>query len=438
MKKLTRKTYISIFTAFFIFLSLGAITFAWFTLTTTVKVEEFQAKITSGTGIEVSLDAIAFARNIRNEDIVEQIKTNLKTGNAPIELDAVSTSNGYSNFKKINIEDYPDIPILKTLTEADEENPGKWIWFNLYFRTPEPDIWVYLLSDTDIISEGKLWPADVKYKDAEGFEDITEGTLKRVYASNSLRLSFLTCNINVDKIGLPNPIGEESKSVVIYELDPSYSVKPNLRDKNQRLDTALKPYGLVDYFRIKTGDSMGIDLLTFFNNEVLPPDVLGNNHLVDADKLDSSMDNKAAIVKLDAYHEGSGFYYGAVKIQMWIEGWDPDCYNAVLADDLKIKLSFGGSSQTPGILPIEIDPETEYSIEYIWDENLGTLLHENPAVVKKHELPLFLKPASIEGYVFDGWYFDEIYSDLCKCISRDPVFEVVEERNVIKLYGKIS
>ncbi|MGI6676431.1 MAG: hypothetical protein ACOX5N_02970 [Bacilli bacterium] len=70
--------------------------------------------------------------------------------------------------------------------------------------------------------------------------------------------------------------------------------------------------------------------------------------------MEGDMTNKAAIVKLTTVDddEDARYYYGVVKVQMWIEGWDPDCYNAIMAGTLKVKLSFGGSGQKPGI-PVE-------------------------------------------------------------------------------------
>ncbi|HOA79399.1 MAG TPA: hypothetical protein PKO39_08145 [Bacilli bacterium] len=432
-----RKKHI-FFPILLILLSIGALTFAWFTLTPKVNVEKFEAEIKAASGIEVSLDGVKFVNHISNEDIINQIKTNLHITNGKIVLDAVTTANGYDNYKKLDFTSYPGIPVLKSIEKADEENPGKWIWFYLYFRTPEPDIWAYLTSDTYVTSDGWLWYSDVEYRDTLSFGYIAPGKSKMIYSANCLRMSFLTYDIDETKIGSNHPISDNFKSAVIYELDPLYKVKPNLRDENQRLDKTLKPYGLIDYFRAKTGNNNGINLLDFFTNDVLPEGVLNNAHLVDAGKLDEAMTGKAAVVKLDTYHEESGYYYGAVKTQMWIEGWDPDCYNAILKDRLKIRLFFAASSQAPGIIPAEIDSETEYTIEYIHDAAAGLLTHENPITVKKYELPYFPLPGLIENRSFHGWYWDESYENSCKFIPKDPDYVIIGDKKVIRLYAKIS
>ncbi|MDD4076831.1 MAG: InlB B-repeat-containing protein [Bacilli bacterium] len=452
MQKLTRKTFITIFTIILTFITLGAITFAWFTLTTTAEVEQFDTDIKAESGIEVSLDCETFASYIRKDDIVKKIKTNLNIEEGPIVLNAVTTANGYSNFKTINVDDYSDAPILK---EINEKNQGKWIWFNLFFRTPEQGTYIYLLDDTDISSVGKPWKSDARFNDTSS-SIINPGEMKMIYACNTLRMSFSTHNIDFEKMESGNePIGDEIQSVVIYELDPTYDSPPKSSEKNQRLDqTIQRNYGLIEYFRIKNGGTpedpdAGINLLDYFNNEVLPPNVLKSSNLVNASTLKDQRGviagEKAAILEFDdaTYHEETGFYYGVVKVQMWIEGWDPDCYNAILMADLQIKLSFGGSKQKPSIDSTAIDAETEFNIEYIWEDYLGTLEHENPLIVKKHELPLFLKPASIKGYVFAGWFLtyeegelgkEGTYRNPCTYISRSYELGAGEER--IKLYAK--
>src|SRR5690606_5822682 len=156
MQKLTRKLFISIFTAVFALVTLGATTFAWFTLTTTVSIEEFQAEITSGTGIEVSLNGVRFSSYISTDEIVERIK-HKNFGGGSIVLDAVTTANGYDQFKVLVIpeKENPDDEVVPELRNVEGE---KWISFELYFRTPyqsdTQQTWVYMLTESYITSDG--------------------------------------------------------------------------------------------------------------------------------------------------------------------------------------------------------------------------------------------------------------------------------------------
>ncbi|MDD4076829.1 MAG: InlB B-repeat-containing protein [Bacilli bacterium] len=426
MKKLTRKIFISLFTAVFALITLGATTFAWFTLTTTVEVQEFEAEITSGTGIEVSLDGVKFTSYIRTDEIVAKIKSNLSIGEGDIVLDAVTTPTGYDNFKTIDITTVPGQPQSKEAT-------GGWIYFDLYFRTPyqedNQDTWVYLLTGTSISSNGKMWQSDANFEDANSF-NISSGDTKTVYACNSLRMSFLTHDFQSGKIGQANSIGNATTDVVIYELTPTFNTAPAARDDNQRLDYTLKTYGSIDYFRVKTGGTSGINLFKYYNDSVLPRKVLNSSHLVSSSSLENVMEAKEAVVKLNAFDESKkDYYYGVVKARMWIEGWDPDCYNAIMAADLKIKLSFGGSGQAPD--PVAESPidTTEYNITYTFETGQDTATHANPATFTMSDLALFLEDATLSGFVFDGWYLDATYETPITFIPAD-------RKEAITIYGK--
>lgn len=367
MQKLTRKLFISIFTAVFALVTLGATTFAWFTLTTTVSIEEFQAEITSGTGIEVSLDGVRFSSYISTSEIVTRIKNkNFGGPQGSIVLDAVTTATGYDQFKVLVIpeKENPDDEVVPELRDVEGE---KWIFFELYFRTPyqsdTQETWVYMLTESYITSDGFTWISDATFDDAM-YDDggtptvhkLNEGDTKEIFACNSLRMSFLTHQVDTTKIGGLDPIGEATETVVIYELDPD--IEPsNPWDGNNRLDSELKPYGSIDYYRVKSGVA-NYDLLEIFSDEegqqlegLLPDGVLNSSHLVEKSALSGDMTGKYAIVKLDTPDTNKRYYYGVVKVQMWIEGWDPDCYNAIMAADLKIGLSFGGSNVAPNTNP---------------------------------------------------------------------------------------
>ncbi len=367
MQKLTRKLFISIFTAVFALVTLGATTFAWFTLTTTVSIEEFEAKITSGTGIEVSLDGVRFSSYISTSEIVTRIKNkNFGGPQGSIVLDAVTTATGYDQFKVLVIpeKENPDDEVVPELRDVEGE---KWIFFELYFRTPyqsdTQETWVYMLTESYITSDGFTWISDATFDDAmydaggtPTLHKLNEGDTKEIFACNSLRMSFLTHQVDTTKIGRLDPIGEATKTVVIYELDPD--IDPyNPLDGNNRLDSELKPYGSIDYYRVKSGVA-NYDLLEIFSDEegqqlegLLPDGVLNSSHLVEKSALSGDMTGKYAIVKLETPDTNKRYYYGVVKVQMWIEGWDPDCYNAIMAADLKIGLSFGGSNVAPNTNP---------------------------------------------------------------------------------------
>ena len=55
MTKMTRKLLLSIITVVLTVVALGTTTFAWFTLTNTAQIQEFEAKIIADSGIEIAI-----------------------------------------------------------------------------------------------------------------------------------------------------------------------------------------------------------------------------------------------------------------------------------------------------------------------------------------------------------------------------------------------
>ncbi|HPZ28021.1 MAG TPA: hypothetical protein PLB58_07805, partial [Bacilli bacterium] len=277
----------------------------------------------------------------------------------------VTTANGYDQFKVLVIpeNDNSDGEVVPELRNVEGE---KWISFELYFRTPyqsdNQETWVYMLTESYITSDGFEWISDATFKDAMYDGDggptvhqLNVGEKKKIFACNSLRMSFQTYTINTEKIGGLDPIGDPTDTVVIYELDPN--IHPDYPwEGNNRLDSELKSYGSIDYYRVKSGVA-DYNLLEIFSDEegqlegLLPDGVLNSSHLVEKSALSGDMTGKYAIVKLETPDTNKRYYYGVVKVQMWIEGWDPDCYNAIMAADLKIGLSFGGSNVAPNTNP---------------------------------------------------------------------------------------
>ena len=56
MKNLTRKLMLSIVAIALVVIALGTSTFAWFTLSNKASVGQFNAEVTAGQGMELSLD----------------------------------------------------------------------------------------------------------------------------------------------------------------------------------------------------------------------------------------------------------------------------------------------------------------------------------------------------------------------------------------------
>ncbi|MGD9605571.1 MAG: hypothetical protein AB7V00_05425, partial [Bacilli bacterium] len=122
------------------------------------------------------------------------------------------------------------------------------------------------------------------------------------YAADSTRISVKGTNV----------------SPVIYELPVSAS--------NTELDAFLGDItnadGAIDYFIAKTGHApIGATTVS-----------------VPATASSAAELDDVALVTLNTL-EGS-YNVGTITIRIWIEGWDPDCFNSVLGDAITVGLVF--------------------------------------------------------------------------------------------------
>jgi len=337
MKKLTRKLLLSIFAIVFALVTLGSTTFAWFTLSTTTEVVEFDSTINSGTGIEISIDGLNFSRKVFLDQLEEEV--------LDILLDPITTENGRQFFKLVT-----DDPFLYD-SEAGETGEIKYnldtatanesyIEFTLYFRSPEKDVKVYLTNKSEVTSLETPWISDTTFMyGSDGDDEVEEGDSINIYAANAIRMSFDEYSVKAEVEDAPKVIKDEIKGDPLVFANFNNSGYDDIPLEDDVLET-----GNVSYFRAKTE----YDLL---NPEIDEDEGQDEYEFVTA-KLPStihqfanmsSLGGASPIVTLaSTADEGSDYdwYYGAIVVRIWLEGWDPDCFNSVMANVVTFKLHF--------------------------------------------------------------------------------------------------
>lgn len=347
MRKLTTKLLFAIISAAFALVALGTTTFAWFTLTNEATISQFNAEITAGEGIEISLDGTNFYTTI--PATVIQAKINSMN----IELKDVTSSDGIT-MTKIDGTGTTLVPFLPD-PEANAKNA--FIQFDLWVRSPKADTEVQLKSvtfDSKIKnSENELvdptfWNTDVIFANAKGqlvvpYEDAaaliaaiesdshpnlelnsdkTQVTYKtetytlqtdvlykdqaKYYAENALRLS-------ISEVTISGQTESESK-LVVFE-------KPG-DNTNTELGTTKNPLGMVDYYDNKNGT----DLLTTYSGFTPVSTV-------------TDLSTLGTLVTLANANNAT-----QLRIRIWVEGWDPDTFNAILKQVILAQIVFGSTN----------------------------------------------------------------------------------------------
>jgi len=283
-----RKLILSIVSIAIAIVALGTSTFAWFSLSNRATVGQFNAEVTGGDGLEISLDNTSWYSSIPSEVMQQHLVTlygSSLSGDKPIIKDVTSFDG--KSFKVFN----------------DDALSG-WIEFEIKFRS-RVKTEVYW-TNAVIGGSNFSWTPDNEFL-LEGGVQASPSTPITINPSNALRVSLE---------------GEVDNLSTVYAYE-----KANGVDGNVYLGTTPSIYGSVSYYNVKNGiDS--IDPNDFPNNlfdtftSFLPTTIANNKVLTLVENTSTS------------YNEGT------ITVRVWMEGWDADTYDSILGKPVSVSLAF--------------------------------------------------------------------------------------------------
>lgn len=318
MRKLTQKLVLSVVTMALVVIALGTSTFAWFTLTNSATVQAFDAQVTSGEGIEISLG------DFTNE------------GNGTYTTTLSSTSNWYtvlsstiinariaamygSNLKLIDVTSEDGIVITSrdgstTYTSLQ----GQYVQFDIYFRssTTKNIRW----NSVVLGGQTSAWTIDVPFIPANQND------------ASILRSSgaILTASRAAARVSITPVLGATLEDTVVYELDEILSADPvnNFTNSNALpVDSYATgaQFGAASYWIAKGNtaiDGSAVTLAATVKNLTTPEALL-------------SLTNASLPSGFPA-----GYFYGKVTVRVWLEGWDADAYDSIFSRQLSVAIGF--------------------------------------------------------------------------------------------------
>jgi len=314
MNTLTKKFTISVLSIVFVITLLGTVTYAWFSLSTANVLDSLSLNITTGDELQISLDGVNYYREIESSMIREKVGENLI-------LQAVTSTDG-ENFK-LGGPKGEDIPI------ENEDYLNLTFWFrtsdaqrNIYLAENVSDIAEYDegKDGTYVVSRGIVWKADRTFQYGEN-EIVNDGDKDIYYAADAVRISFLEEKI-VENENDTRRLDVLSKKIF------------DLSENNSRGYGSL--FGGLDYYNIKWDTNITPPTYkpsTFYSlsefDEYIPFIPLDDNsHILELIKTNSVDENNRS------------YYVGKVSINIWLEGWDADCFDAIFSDSIKVQLKF--------------------------------------------------------------------------------------------------
>ncbi|MCR3905608.1 MAG: hypothetical protein NUK62_01075 [Tenericutes bacterium] len=322
MNKIARKLVLSILTVVLTVIALGTTTFAWFTLTNTAQVQQFQAQIVADTGIEIAIGVpqpaepnlgLNWVTTLTSAAVNQYISD--AYGGA-FRFQHVTSSDGRS-FRTLGLDEFGEPITSQTTTSGILVLP-------IHFRSASSN--QILWTGASLSSTEADWLVNQTFTDETGTL-VTAGSNIPIDASDSMRISVYG-NLNT----LPDP-----NVAFTYEKAAGgrnvLGQSGDLRGAETFVGSGVYvgANGAMNYYYSSTATLPGgIDTVS------LVPTLTSmvSNPLV----LDMSSGNSAT-----AGQE----YYGTVNVRVWIEGWDANAYNSILDRIINASLVFEGFYTAP-------------------------------------------------------------------------------------------
>jgi len=333
MRKLTTKLLFAIISVAFALVALGTTTFAWFTLTNEATISKFKAQITAGEGIEISIDGTNYYTTIPTNIIQAEINK-LK-----VTLKDITSPDGVNLYPLGNQEEDKKIPFYPN-PDADQTN--QFIQFDLWVRSTTP---TNVFIDTIDLSATPIdWLADTTFTNAKGntvypYVDIAAAVAAGVTIINPDESLFGQQTYDAsDALRMSFALDGATTANFVYEKPESTS--------NTVLNQTPQLNGAVHYYNQKNG----LNSDTTNNHENYTG--LKYYEAVVAESITTFV-NQDPILVLSDVAEEDGYYYGKIDVRIWVEGWDPDTFNAILNAEIFARIVFTSDPY----IEQEVDPE---------------------------------------------------------------------------------
>ena len=298
--KLTRKLMLSAFTLLFAVISLGASTYAWFTISNKAEVETFTADVKSAEGIKIGITADSTAEPTTwytGKLPTEAIEPFYTSEQNPFQFDAVTTTNA-------NLGTFNKLASGVTTGVAD----GGYIKFTLWIEA-EVDGVVSLESLNITGSNTNSYKIDQQFAiQATGAEGTSfSADLEEEWTFNVASAARVALQHGSSKYFYEAPAAEATETV--NDENPNTGVAGN------SLGFSSAEKGALQYYNKKT------------DSELAAPNPASSY----SSAVFSTMQKIADLEANNAI---------AIDVYVWIEGWDAECLNAIFGQTLAVSFLF--------------------------------------------------------------------------------------------------
>ena len=341
---------------FLIFSTFGITTYAWFTITSTVTVDEISVNVQAADGLLISVDGVNWGARITTEMLEPFLAQTLGTPTSPQTrrliavtpstdtlMPAVPTAFG-AGLLSLTV---PERQTFNTVGMGGAESPvtpganGGWIEFPLFFRTigaAETAVaWVQNGSEPVISGSGTGWQSDLTFAAVPGRgELVASGQLVDFDVASAARVSIGSLIYEKPAVAFApggggnaawgnNVLGDGS-SVGALDLTYDAGVYTNL-------------WGGHEFFHRRVGFTGAPSIFTTAAARLSALYTASTNLFDDSNGVITAVGQDVWVAIPN--QTISGFSNAAkVIVRVWLEGWDFDTFDIILTEQLTVNLAF--------------------------------------------------------------------------------------------------
>ena len=351
-KRSKKKLFILLFLLVMTAIMLTTSTYAWFTSNRTVTVEDINVNVSSGGGIQISVDGNNWKTIVTTTDIANAYRTYPDATNQlpavlrPVSTAANSLTNGYMSMwlgtvttsnSAANRGSYIlSTQDVSTVVDNSEDDPdpnqgtnGAFVMFDLFLRLDDNEHstaqTIYLANGSNVVIQQNSTDLGTQYSSRVAF----------------IKESEIAYGSSVDDI--QDLVTNDASNIVLWE--PNYN-----RHNNTGLANATSYYNTANQGTQYTPAAAG-NQVTYHGvtGQVLTSDDLLLSKTNPTDTPNKFAQVTADIATADNWGSGSNYeslftltpnYVTKVRVYFWIEGQDIDCENNASGGQISLKLQF--------------------------------------------------------------------------------------------------
>lgn len=315
MMRNLKKIHISLLSFVLIVLVFGTVTYAWMSLSVINNIDGLTLTASSGDELELSFDGIEYYSVLPSSPLEGSVDG--------IRLYDVTSIDG------INFQ-------TGGLREVGVAVPNEhYLSFDLWIRTSQAERDIFLINDvskqmkfgdvrngTYFVSKGVSWRSPHTFFNGPDVEDTVQaGDIGIYYGHDAIRISI------VELRDENNPKDQRTDDELrTYIYDPSGNPERGYGS----------PVGAFSYFFQRT-------LIYQYLPSKFPPTSYRLSEM-DPHNPYQALDNESLVATLQETEtkdqKNRTYYTGKVRINIWVEGWDADAFDAVNDDIIQIQLQF--------------------------------------------------------------------------------------------------